>query len=280
MTPPAGTFTSVSAGGYHTCGVRADATLMCWGGHAVVDVAEPAGEFNTVSAGGEFNCALRLDRTLVCWGYAEEFVGAPLGETFRSVSAGYRAACGIRDDGTVACWGSHAPTPPSGTFSSVTAGGEVACGVRTSGAVACWGNNSFGATTVPASLSGDSDGDGVPDASDNCADALNGDQADWDRDGQGDACDVDRPPAQAIGDLVEVVDGMGLHEGTRNGLTAKLRNARASYDGGDVPTTCNQLAAFGHQVRAQSGRKLTQAHADRLLGELAAIEESLGCAEQ
>ncbi len=30
-TPPAGTFSQVSAGGYHTCGLKTDGTLACWG---------------------------------------------------------------------------------------------------------------------------------------------------------------------------------------------------------------------------------------------------------
>ena len=38
----------------------------------------------------------------------------------------------------------------------------------------------------------DSDGDGVPDNSDNCTQAANPDQADLDADGLGDACDPDR----------------------------------------------------------------------------------------
>ena len=38
----------------------------------------------------------------------------------------------------------------------------------------------------------DSDGDGVPDADDNCVDAVNPDQADSDGDGVGDACEGDR----------------------------------------------------------------------------------------
>jgi hypothetical protein len=30
-TPPAGAFTQISAGNYHTCGLRADGFAVCWG---------------------------------------------------------------------------------------------------------------------------------------------------------------------------------------------------------------------------------------------------------
>jgi hypothetical protein len=46
---------------------------------------------------------------------------------------------------------------------------------------------------------GDDDGDGVPNAVDNCPFVSNGDQADWDGDGIGDPCDPD-PPPQTCGD--------------------------------------------------------------------------------
>ena len=45
-TPPAGTFTEVSAGDYHTCGVKTDGTVACWGdnddGQAPVVTLSPA----------------------------------------------------------------------------------------------------------------------------------------------------------------------------------------------------------------------------------------------
>jgi hypothetical protein len=46
-------------------------------------------------------------------------------------------------------------------------------------------------TVVGISVAGDSDGDGVPDALDNCWQTVNADQADWDADGYGDVCDSD-----------------------------------------------------------------------------------------
>ena len=44
----------------------------------------------------------------------------------------------------------------------------------------------------------DADGDGLPDDLDNCATVANGDQADTDLDGSGDACDPVDPPAAPV----------------------------------------------------------------------------------
>ena len=54
-----------------------------------------------------------------------------------------------------------------------------------------------GADTFPhfASEWADSDGDGTGDNSDNCPVTSNADQADWDTDGVGDACDPPNPPS-------------------------------------------------------------------------------------
>lgn len=46
---------------------------------------------------------------------------------------------------------------------------------------------------VPTVVAPDADGDGVPDAGDNCPTVANADQADADRDGVGDACEVGEP---------------------------------------------------------------------------------------
>jgi len=66
----------------------------------------------------------------------------------------------------------------------------------------------------PAPLAGmvaDADGDGVPDASDNCPTVSNASQADDDGDGVGDACDVfgsgRLPPVAGVRETVRVVSG-------------------------------------------------------------------------
>ena len=159
-TTPAGECMSVSAGLYHTCGVRADGTVACWGsnedgqGNVVGQATPPEGEFSSVSAGVFHTFGVRADGTVACWGSNEDGQGNVVGQAtppegkFSSVSAGGLHTCGVRTDSSVACWGSNEDgegnvvgqaTPPEGEFSSVSAGGVHTCGVRTDGTVACWG---------------------------------------------------------------------------------------------------------------------------------------------
>ena len=51
-TPPDGEFASVSARHRHTCGVRTDGSVACWGNdESMVEATPPDGEFESVSAG-------------------------------------------------------------------------------------------------------------------------------------------------------------------------------------------------------------------------------------
>jgi alpha-tubulin suppressor-like RCC1 family protein len=74
---------SVSAGDFHTCGIRHGGKLYCWGndlygqrGDGVNDTVKTAplrigtfeDWFNT-SAGGNHSCAVRTNGKLYCWGY-------------------------------------------------------------------------------------------------------------------------------------------------------------------------------------------------------------------
>lgn len=71
----------------------------------------------------------------------------------------------------------------------------------------------------------DTDGDGVPDAEDNCPNEANTDQADGDGDGIGDACDADR-------------DGDGVGNGADN--CPDLANAnQADLDGDGLGDACD-----------------------------------------
>ena len=152
-TPPASSFVSVSAGWYHTCGVRSDGSVACWGSGVAGRDTPPAGSFLSVRAGQWHTCGVRSDGSVACWGDNEDGQSAPPAGSFVSVSVGGDHTCGVRSDGSVACWGSDEygqATPPAGSFLSVNAGGEHTCGVKSNGSVACWGNNEDGEATPPA----------------------------------------------------------------------------------------------------------------------------------
>ena len=151
-TPPAGEFASISAGDAHTCGVRPNGTVDCRGNNFHGQSTPPAEEFASVSAGRDHTCGLRTDGTVDCWGEDQEGRATPPAEEFASISAGGYHTCGVKRDGSVACWGRDdegQATPPDREFSSVSAGLSHNCGVRRDGAVACWGRDDEGQATPP-----------------------------------------------------------------------------------------------------------------------------------
>ena len=145
----------ISAGRRHTCEVRIDGTVTCWGLNDSGQASPPAGSFQSVSAGDSNTCGLRVDGTIACWGQnyrqktsppvdpprsATADVGSqpplrlrrptelPVGP-FRSMSLGDFLACGVRVDGSVTCWDGYENPPwsepgqlPPGTFQSVSVG--------------------------------------------------------------------------------------------------------------------------------------------------------------
>ena len=52
-------FVSVSAGRYHTCGVRDTGAVECWGNDFYGESSPPAGMFISVSAGNSYTCGVR-----------------------------------------------------------------------------------------------------------------------------------------------------------------------------------------------------------------------------
>ena len=71
--PPA-SFKAVSAGGDHSCAIRTDDTVTCWGQNSLGQADAPTGSFKAVSAGRDHSCGIRTDDTITCW-------GSPAGET-------------------------------------------------------------------------------------------------------------------------------------------------------------------------------------------------------
>jgi alpha-tubulin suppressor-like RCC1 family protein len=130
---------TVRAGRFHTCAIRIDDTLWCWGGnvngqlgdgtiterHAPVQVGSAA--WTRLSAGKEHTCGIQADRSLWCWGNNERgqvgigTISAGVLEPTRVGTAtdwirisagGFLGAsdshtCGIRDGGSLWCWGAN-----------------------------------------------------------------------------------------------------------------------------------------------------------------------------
>jgi alpha-tubulin suppressor-like RCC1 family protein len=189
--PPSGNFLQVSAGGRHTCGVRTDHTVECWGSHLsdppiVVgklgrsQSVPPDGEFSQVSAGLSHTCGIRPDQQMECWGGFENGRATPPVDTFYSqIRAGFAQSCGLKTDHTVVCFGGQdlaksevarvpnstcrcpisgrsvgcaCTTSPIHIFSQLLEMGSQACGVRTDNTVACWGYDPAGHTFPPRGL--------------------------------------------------------------------------------------------------------------------------------
>ena len=148
---------SLSAGGVHSCGLRTDGAIECWGWNRQGQSYPPEGAFAFVSAGGDHTCGLRPDGTAECWGWNSDGQSSPPSGAFASVSAGGSSAgahtCGLRPDGIVECWGSNnhgQSSPPSGIFASVSSGDFHTCGLRTDGIIECWGRNDDGQSSPPS----------------------------------------------------------------------------------------------------------------------------------
>ncbi len=150
---PSTTFKPVTAGGFHSCAVRSDDTITCWGWNSYGQTDAPSGTFKTVSASRRHSCAVRSDDTITCWGSNDIGIVAPSG-TFKTLDAGGdHHSCAVRSDDTITCWGSNSygqSDAPSGTFKAVTAGGRYSCAVRSDDTITCWGHNEHGQSDAPS----------------------------------------------------------------------------------------------------------------------------------
>jgi alpha-tubulin suppressor-like RCC1 family protein len=150
---PSGSFVSVSAGEYHSCGLKSDGSVDCWGWNDNGQAVDQTGPFVSVSAGTLHTCGVKSDGSVYCWGEnGDRQAAAPPGP-FISVSAGWSHTCGLKSDGSVACWGRNLEgqaVDQAGPFVSVSAGAFHTCGVKADGSVACWGNNGNGRATAPS----------------------------------------------------------------------------------------------------------------------------------
>ena len=170
----------------------------------------------------------------------------------------------------VVTYGSH-----TGTFGTVTGTG-LANGAHY--------DVSYGATAVTLTVSGtpaqpiqpppppvtptaDADGDGVPDASDNCPAIKNADQNDADKDGIGDVCDVSDgsvPPVPQQTVVVRVTEGVVFIKYPRGQTPPTARNVHsAQAPAGFVPLKGASSIPLGSTVDTTKGTIAMTAAANR-----------------
>ena len=98
-----GRVVALAAGGYHTCAVRTNGSVTCWGSNWAGESTAPTrGYFTAVAAGLYHSCALRSDGEAVCWGdnnYGQ--ISVPAGERFTAIATGSTHTCGLRATGAV-----------------------------------------------------------------------------------------------------------------------------------------------------------------------------------
>jgi hypothetical protein len=142
------TFTSVTVGRDHSCGLTVANVAYCWGANTVED----SGVIDGAPGGlgiGDSTTAFVLTPTRVAGGLS-----------FVQLSASYSHTCGVTTDGKAYCWGRNgsgqlgdgtqthrsAPVEVAGSlsFTEISAGGSHSCAIATSGAAYCWGSNANG----------------------------------------------------------------------------------------------------------------------------------------
>jgi alpha-tubulin suppressor-like RCC1 family protein len=125
---------ALSAGSYHTCALKADGSVNCWGENSYGQLGDGttvnktstlaiSGISNAValSAGANHTCALKADRSVACWGHnstgqiGDGTDGAIANRSspvpvlnlvgVSAISAGWGHTCALKADGNAACWG-------------------------------------------------------------------------------------------------------------------------------------------------------------------------------
>ncbi|KRA31007.1 MULTISPECIES: RCC1 domain-containing protein [unclassified Nocardioides] len=145
--------TEVAAGGSHTCVLREDGHVQCWGNGAqgrlgygntesIGDDEHPsvAGSVNlgagrsavAIAAGASHTCAILDDGTVRCWGAG--FLG----------QLGHGNTQDIGDNETPADVGPITLTRPFRTAVAITARADHSCALLDDGSVVCWGSGTFG----------------------------------------------------------------------------------------------------------------------------------------
>ena len=157
-----GTFTRVSAGGFHTCAIKTDGSLKCWGNDSAGQVLGAQRRGRHVHPGQRRRLPYVRDHDR----RQPEMLGqrrrpgrsrGPTPRSARSPSSppAWIHTCAIKTAGSLKCWGIDAvgqvsgPNAEGGTFTHVSAGVDHTCAITTAGTLNCWGLDDDGQVSGP-----------------------------------------------------------------------------------------------------------------------------------
>ena len=62
---------SIDTGHYHTCAIKTDDTVQCWGDIMLGQATVPSnlGTVSSIDTGHYHTCAIKTDDTVQCWGW-------------------------------------------------------------------------------------------------------------------------------------------------------------------------------------------------------------------
>jgi len=139
------TVASISAGNHHSCAVKSDGSVWCWGSN--------------------FNGQIGTDATS-CLPKVPTQVSGISGAI--AVAAGYSQSCALLSSGKVMCWGANdsgqlgtgttttslTPIAVKGITNavSISTGNSMTCAALQTGTVSCWGSGDFGGTSPTTHL--------------------------------------------------------------------------------------------------------------------------------
>ena len=204
-----GSIIQVSSGSYHTCALKSERSVSCWGygSHGRLGVGDstgasksypvgvisgpgntdPLSDIIQVSSGDSHTCALKSNGTVSCWGrgnYGQLGDGTNVNKSYPvgvisgpsstdplndivQVSSGGSHTCALKSNGIVSCWGRGGDGQlgdgtnvnknyPVGVISGqghssllngivqIDLGGSHTCALKLDGTMSCWGNGNYG----------------------------------------------------------------------------------------------------------------------------------------
>jgi alpha-tubulin suppressor-like RCC1 family protein len=174
--------TTIAGGAGHTCWIRGDGALFCWGkngagqlgiGAQLVenDVLVQVGTdpWIAISAAADSTCGIQQSGSLWCWGdnsqgqlgtgdVTNHDVPTQIAGKWLAVSAGGGHACAVDAKNTVWCWGDNgdgelgdgtttaqlSPEQIATGYLAISTSGAHTCAIRTDHTLACWGRDGNG----------------------------------------------------------------------------------------------------------------------------------------